>query len=346
MNIPIVRRLWSSRRDIIGAAMYWSGAGHAFELAMRPTGAIILMYHSVAQAEAEPFVEPRARVSPDMFERQMLFLSTRRSVVPLSRLVEDISSGVSPPAGTVCITFDDGYLDNLTTAAPILETYRLPATLFLATGYIERGEMQWADNLHWLLNHRTSDLLSLPSIGLQQVNVASCAQREGAYTRLHSYLLEAGRDARVRLLAEAERQLVPFSRPPRLTMNWDEVRELRRRYPFFEIGGHTRDHVDLQTHRGETARSQITGCADDLRRELCVEPGNFSFPYARWCTETRDIVNASGWKSAVGVGDRFRITPASDRFAMPRVESPGTMTELRFKTSGAYPGALSMVGLR
>jgi len=158
-------------------------------------------------------------------------------------------------------------------------------------------------------------------------------------------LLESSHDDRARLLSEVKRQLVPVGKLPRLTLNWDEVRELRRRYPFFEIGGHTRDHIDLRTHRGETACSQITGCADDLRRELGLGLGHFSFPYARWCAETRDVVIASGWRSAVGMGDGFRIAAASDRFAMPRVESPRTMTELRFKTSGAYPGSLSMLGL-
>ena len=312
---------------------------------MRPAGAIILMYHSVARPETEPFIEPRARVSADLFERQMRFLSARRSVVPLSRLVEDIASGVTPPAGTVCITFDDGYLDTLTTAAPILERYRLPATLFLATAYIEHCDMQWADALHWLLNYRTSNSLALGHLGLEPTNISSPRERATVYSSLHSYLLKANRNDRTRLLAEIERQLVPYVKPPRLTLNWDEVRELRRRYPFFEIGGHTRDHVDLQTHRGETARSQIMGCAEDLRRELGIEPGNFSFPYARWCRETQKMVDASGWQSAVGAGDSFRITAASDRFAMPRVESPRTMTEFRFKTSGAYWAADTLQSL-
>jgi peptidoglycan/xylan/chitin deacetylase (PgdA/CDA1 family) len=159
-------------------------------------------------------------------------------------------------------------------------------------------------------------------------------------------LLEAIYDERRQLLAELENQLLPERGAPRLTMNWEDVRELRRRYPFFEIGGHTRDHINLRTHRGETARSQIAGCADDLRRELGVVPEHFSFPYARWCEETRAVVEGLGWRSAVGMGDSFRITAASDRFAMPRVESPRSMTEVRFKTSGAFPGAFSVLGLK
>ena len=314
-------------REAAAAALHWSGLGRAFELAARPSGAIILMYHSVAADEAAPFVDPRNRMPPALFERQMAFLGAHRRVVPLSQVVEQIASGSAPSAGTVCLTFDDGYLDNLTVAAPILEKHRLPATLFLATGYVERAETQWADVLHWLFKYRT-----------RHVDIASRAL-------LQRRLLEADREERTQLLSEVERELAPAVKAPRLTMNWDEARRLRSRYPFFDIGGHTRNHVDLRARRGEAARAEIAGCADDLRRELGLEPRHFAFPYERWCAETRDMVIASGWSSALGMGLGFRITPASDRFAMPRVESPGSMTALRFKTSGAYPGALALLGL-
>jgi peptidoglycan/xylan/chitin deacetylase (PgdA/CDA1 family) len=345
LRLRLGKRPGALARDVAGAALHWSGLGRAFEIVARPAGAIILMYHSISREDLAEFVDPPNRMSPALFERQMAFLSAHRRVVPLSTVVRQIESGLSPLSGTVCITFDDGYRDNLTTAAPILEKYKLPATLFLATGYVERGEAQWADTLYWLFKHRSRDIVSVSSIGLGETNLAMSTGLAAARRLLHGHLLESGQEDRVRLLNEIERQLCPAGKRPRLTLNWDEVRELRRRYPFFEIGGHTRDHIDLQTHRGETARSQIKACADDLQRELGAEPRHFSFPYSRWCPETRELVSTSDWRSAVGMGDGIRIGAASDRFAMPRLESPRTMTELRFKTSGAYPGALSMLGL-
>ena len=275
----------------------------------------------------------------------MAFLSKYRRVVPLSEVVDQITKGTSPSAGTVCITFDDGYLDNLTIAAPILEKYKLPATLFLATGYIERGESQWADVLFCVLRRRTVDKLRIASLASREIILTSETSRKAVRTMLHRLLLEGTNQERAQLLREIERQLKPKLHVPRLTLNWDDVRELRRRYPFFEIGGHTRDHIDLRTQRGEIARSEIRGCADDLRRELSMEPQHFSFPYGRWCPETREIVVASGWQSAVAAGSNVRIGKASDKFAMPRVDAPRIMTDFRFKTSGAYPGVFSMLGL-
>ncbi|MFZ1908745.1 MAG: polysaccharide deacetylase family protein [Burkholderiales bacterium] len=341
----LLRRAWALRREIAGAVVHWSGLGRAFEIATRANGAIILMYHSVADGDAAAFVEPAMRMSPAEFERQMAFLSHHRSVVPLSVLVEEIAAGRTSPAGTVCITFDDGYLDNLTVAAPILEKYRLPATLYLATRYVEQCEPQWADRLHRALERRTADALSIAEVELDVARLDSAPGRATARRRLHRHLLECGFDERLRLLREMEDQLKPSGRMPRLTLGWDDVRALRRRYPMFEIGGHTRDHADLRKHRGKSALAQIDDCAADLRRELGVAPQHFSFPYERWCRETRNMVAANGWRSAVGSGDAFRIVAESDRYAMPRVESPSSMTELRFKTSGAYPGTLALLGL-
>lgn len=337
-------RLRTLRREASGAALYWSGASSVFETAVQPNGAIILMYHSVGTADLADFVDPPNQLSPSLFARQMEFLRQSRRVVPMSQMTAEVAAGTSPRAGTVCITFDDGYLDTLTVVAPILAQLRLPATLYLATGYVDRRQNQWADTLHWQLRRRTAHRLELP--WLPAVDVRKPVSRNLAAAVLHQHLLEASEDERAAILADVGRQLAPAGPVPRTTLDWDEVRVLMRRYPMIEIGGHTRDHIDLRTHRGERARAQIQACADDLRRELGIAPGHFSYPYSRWCDESRELVRAAGWSSAVGMGEAYRITAESDRFAMPRVEAPRTMTELRFKTSGAYPEALALLGVR
>lgn len=343
MTLPDQVRAFGRRAIAIGAQL--SGVATAFEAMTPSEGAIVLMYHSVAGEDVAAFIDPPNRLPPALFERQMSYLARHRTVISLSAAMEAVAAGRKLRAGTVCITFDDGYLDNLRVAAPILAKYGLPVTLFLATGYVERGESQWADELHRMFRARTVDHLRLPWLRGAVLELATPAGLRAAYGVIHPLLLEATRAERRALFADIERALAPSGPRPRLTMNWDDARELCRRYPLFEIGGHTREHIDLCTHQADVARADINACADDLRRELGIEPRHFSFPYGRWCEATRALVRESGWQSAVGESHRIRLDGSSDRFSVARVEAPRTMMELRFVTGGAYPGVYSMLGI-
>ena len=55
------------------------------------------------------------------------------------------------PPGSVVVTFDDGYLNNFTEALPILEEFKIPATIFLATDYMDSGELFPFDKYRLLL---------------------------------------------------------------------------------------------------------------------------------------------------------------------------------------------------
>jgi peptidoglycan/xylan/chitin deacetylase (PgdA/CDA1 family) len=66
----------------------------------------------------------------------MQTLSSGYEVVSLGRIVEIIKRGEKINPKAVAITFDDGYVDNYTFAAPILAKYGLTACFFIASGYI------------------------------------------------------------------------------------------------------------------------------------------------------------------------------------------------------------------
>jgi peptidoglycan/xylan/chitin deacetylase (PgdA/CDA1 family) len=97
----------------------------------------ILIYHRVL-----PVPDPLRAGEPDAtrFDQQMRYLARHFSVLPLREAFRRLRAGTLPRRAC-CITFDDGYADNLTVALPILEKYGLPATIFIATGYLDGGRM-------------------------------------------------------------------------------------------------------------------------------------------------------------------------------------------------------------
>ena len=325
------RRTWRKRHQMAAGALYWSGLTHAHRNLTRAAGAVLLMYHSVADEGSAPYIDPANRTTPSDFERQMTFLARHRHVIALQDLTDQLIAGHSPRHGTVCITFDDGYVDNLTIAAPILAKLRLPATLFLPTGYIERAEAQWVDSLHCLFRFRTRDSLDLARFGLLG-NLQFPAQQQRIRSALHLRLLESTYADRSALLDELRAQLLPSVAVPRLTMDWEDVRSMQRLSNAFEVGGHTRHHVDLRTHGADIAREEIFGCAQDIAVALGRTPRFFSFPYGRWNDESRALVAQSGWQAAIGASHDTRITAHSDRYVLARPETPANMTALKALT--------------
>lgn len=336
-------KLFHNRWAMVNAVTYWTGAAWSYRYLTRPSGAIILMYHSIASEPSAKYIDPPNRLKEAEFRKQMKFLSLHRKVVSMSSLIEQLLANSTPAAGTVCVTFDDGYLDNLTVAAPILEEYNLPATIYLPTAYIDRGETHWADVLHQYFSFRTNDHLYVKECGLT-ADLSITGHRDIAYKALHTPLLESAYDLRQKILADVERQLQPRYVAPRLTMNWDDVRKLSQNFPRFEIGGHSRNHLDLRTQTGEAAESEIFGCMDDIQRELGKRPKHFSFPYSRWQNTMLLAVERAGWNSALGDGPDFQIRSKTSRFVLPRVPTPQSVTQLKFMTSGAYPHIYRLIG--
>lgn len=93
------------------------------------------MYHSIRH-DGDPLIGADA-VSVEMFAEQMRWLreGSHLAVLSLSAGVERLAGGRFD-ATVVAVTFDDGYLDLLTLAAPILERYAIPFTAFVLTGFV------------------------------------------------------------------------------------------------------------------------------------------------------------------------------------------------------------------
>ena len=101
----------------------------------------ILMYHAVVE---RPLPLPDwCFLAAARFEAQMRWLAGLPvDVLPLDEAVERLREGrLRRPA--VAITFDDGYRNNLEVALPVLERYRLPATIYLATGFVGSDRAMW-----------------------------------------------------------------------------------------------------------------------------------------------------------------------------------------------------------
>src|SRR5438045_3041258 len=111
--------------------------------ALRRPHPVILMYHRVADVRHDPW---GLAVAPERFDEQIAYLKQDRTPMSMEEFVQRLRNK-NLPANAVAVTFDDGYRDNLVNAKPVLARYGVPATLFLATGFVDQDTPFWWDEL-------------------------------------------------------------------------------------------------------------------------------------------------------------------------------------------------------
>ncbi|HEY3148974.1 MAG TPA: polysaccharide deacetylase family protein, partial [Dongiaceae bacterium] len=141
---------------------------------------VILMYHRVADLPYDPW---GLAVKPARFAAQMAFLKSERLPLPMDMFVEKLEDGTLPPHA-VAVTFDDGYIDNLTHAKPILDQSGVPATVFLATAQLGQDSEFWWDELARLVLGQRGGADSQMQVGGRSiaVHLASLAFDESVRT--------------------------------------------------------------------------------------------------------------------------------------------------------------------
>jgi Polysaccharide deacetylase len=116
---------------------------------------LILTYHRFSREEDGRSTSDRT------FARQLEYLRSRYRMVPLSFIAARLSRGETVPAATAAITIDDGYSDAYNIALPILRHYRVPATLFVVTGFVDGTLWLWTDKLRFLVEQSPEKFFKL-----------------------------------------------------------------------------------------------------------------------------------------------------------------------------------------
>ncbi len=286
--------------------LYFTGAYKALASNWQGVGAIFMMHHvrEGADGDHDTRFAPNGilEITPQFLDAVITHVrALGLDIVSLDeaqrRLAEqDFSSRF------VCFTFDDGYLDNLEVAYPVMKKHQCPFTVYVATSFPDgRAELWWLA-LEWIIAH--NERLELELEGqLLFLDCGNIREKYAAWDKIYWPLRAMSeaeqRDFMRRLAAAHDVDMTRFSRD--LSMSWEQILQLSAD-PLVTIGAHGVNHLAIGKLDAALMHEEVTLSRDIIEAQIGKAPAHFCYPYGdRASAAAREFsyLEEIGFKTAV-----------------------------------------------
>jgi peptidoglycan/xylan/chitin deacetylase (PgdA/CDA1 family) len=315
----------SGLRSLLGRAIQWSGV-------------LVLNYHRVGNGNESPFDRGLWSADAEGFTDQIRFCSSQLDLITPDDIPRVVDNGRGRYA---LITFDDGYRDNYEIAFPILKAEGVPATFFIATGFVDEPRVPWWDEIAWMVRTSRLDRVELSAWVPAPVSFDEPDREEAVRTFLRAYkaMPAESTDRYLDALAEATRSGRCGAEAGRsLWMDWEMLREMRA--AGMTVAGHTVTHPILARAPIERQRQEILGCGARLAEELSEPMRYFSYPIGKpnsFDSVTQDCLREAGVRYAFSYYGGFRRFGDWNNYDVRRVAVETYVTSEWFRSIVTLP---------
>jgi peptidoglycan/xylan/chitin deacetylase (PgdA/CDA1 family) len=332
---------------IKAARLAYGCAGYLVRTSHRISqGALILLYHRISAGG-----DPQAlSVAPARFAQQMEALRKGKwTPIALGELVRLQQARKGIPRGSVAVTFDDGYLDNLLNARPVLERFDIPATVFVTTGKTGQDTPFWWDELADLLLEAgplpaVLEIQTGPRVrswkldGAENYSIEQCRANRSWTTE--SETDPSPRHVLYRDLCALLRSMSPQERSSAMAAirEWAKRPAAPSRFPvcdadqlraladggLVELGAHTVTHPRLAACTAKEQWNELSESRRALEQITGEAVESCSYPFGSrtdFDSLTPELARTAGYRSACAVRQRH-VRVGTNPYRLPRYVAP------------------------
>ena len=317
-----------------------SGLAGALKPMLGGVGAVLMLHHVGNRAPSYFGGNDHLSIKPE-FLTQMLdeFRHECIDIVTLEEAIRRIST-TSQTAPFVALTFDDGYRDNIETAYPILQSFRVPFTVFVCTGFVDRNTPIWWLSLEAIV--QSNNVVEIYLDGRShRFECLGKSEKRSSFRKIICLLKHASFEQTEQCLARLfdDYEHDPIALVDKEMSTWAMLRELSKD-PLVTLGAHTVSHPFLPKLSREEAQIEMVESRKRIKEETGCDPEYFAYPYgfegAAGQREAR-LAEEVGFKAAFTTRKGTLTTDHSEHlWCLPRVSING-----HYQSMGAMRALLS-----
>ena len=249
---------------------------------LAPDGLAIYLFHGVIARQHHRVRNYTGKhLLADVFAACMRALAKHGNALSMDEVLFHCESGNAVPPRAFAVTFDDGFANNLSVAAPILADLDIPMTIYVTSGFVDANGMSWIDRIEYAVEEAPDQELVV-DWSAERFPLREVGSRIAFLKAVRQHVKN---DPRCDANSFADDLCARLGKPGRLAsddpldlkMTWKEVRAANEG-EMITIGGHSHTHPILSFLSAERLAGELDTCLDLLLTRADVDPTHFSYP--------------------------------------------------------------------
>jgi peptidoglycan/xylan/chitin deacetylase (PgdA/CDA1 family) len=240
----------------------------------------IFLFHGVIEKQTHAVRNyTKKHIEEARFSEIITSLSKSGVAVSIDQVVEAHQKEYKLSRRSFVITFDDGYENNFSIAAPILKSLNLPAVFYITSNYVDNNQSTWMDNIESLIQENHVLEVQVPFSSKKVI----CKERDQKImflNQVRQYLKYEPSADPYEFTFDLQKQLgvTTISRVCEMDqmMSWDQAKMLHA--DTFTIGAHSHTHRILEFLPDNELESEIRKCVALIRKHVGISTKHFSYP--------------------------------------------------------------------
>jgi peptidoglycan/xylan/chitin deacetylase (PgdA/CDA1 family) len=295
---------------------------------IRASSWTILMYHRVIDKPADDPFTLGMCVSQANFDAQLGYFKRHFQPIAMAEAARRIAQGHPLPERAFSVTFDDGYLDNLSLALPILQKHQLPMALFVPTGGLDDHTPLWWDRVIFAMDATDLATIDPSSLGCPLPPGAlslESTQRKRSLIQILESLWTLPIAQAMEVVVRLERALPPKRHVAPVAARMTRAQLLQMHQAGIEIAAHSVRHPNLLLESPESVRHEMQASKYTLEQLCGAQVAGFAYPAGWKNADTIAAAQESGFTYTVCTERGLNYAPMqSSLYTLRRIGMPNS----------------------
>ncbi len=283
---------------------------------------IFLCYHGVTSLKSKNVENySKKHIDKKKFIKQMKFLKKNYNMISIDDIYHHIKNRIPFSKKDVAISFDDGFKNNFTIAAPILNKLKIPAIFYICPKSISKKKMFWVDQIETCIDKCKKSKIKINSLSSKNIYLNNIKKKISLIKKIKKICKNLNikkKDDMIKILKKVTSVEPDIKSSKNYELaDWKIIKRISKNN-LFTLGGHSLEHDILTKMNMKELDNNITKTIAIIKNKTGVNIEHFSYPEGKFNNNVIKYLKKNNIKSAP-IATGLKNTHNTDLYKIKRV---------------------------